>query len=833
MISNMCDDREYVIKYFRGIERYRSRYLKIKPNSDEDVVMEKGLESDRQREILLSMLLSNHSIHDPFIQSSLRMMRDREVDDLLNLKLPISPAVYLMGIPDPTGLLKADEVYVGRHGEHNIQAGDNVCVARFPLVRSKAIQLFLVVGQHSKARQELDKYFGDMNGVVVFASGCTGEMHSQQRQNVSINECPVSCMNGDYDGDLYFITSHKEIVGALLEKRGSENDVKMEDECLRMKEISLHGPYDNSSNEISIVFDLPCSPGTDAPSPRQNRNDTSIVMPVIPSKIQPSTSQRLNRNNAGTNGVDGSSNNKVISLLKSCPENLTPEDLAIGFCVEFIYSMSPSMFISTFIEGKLGYSGKEAISNDVPSKESVGKWSSFWINAADKGGIDSSMASTYAELHDIALQCRKYPPFCTYSTILPSDSDTRLALSLQNSTYDHRSSPHYLMKEASKSFESSSVLGKLFNLSRSLCDGISLSFNGCPDVHAEGISSMDGIINTFIFSLDPDLRYAQSSDFIQLAQKLHDEFLAEKSVCNTSCAGAGGFRVTITNRSTTTPTPKCEIFTGSVSAVPTSLRILSDRFKRLFQEIAVSISSRLDRPVQSVQASLASALYEVSYLAATHALDSIKRQRRESEVLTNMRYNESKGVVKATNTDKSGAKYDGNHSSGGDFGDSGKKMRDFSISAECSKMCKAMSRSLTVPWSICGYVLNILKIEAIAKQRLEKDVQRTFNSGALPLVNGLTVDLLVAKNLDEIKLKPAMSLSFNLPPTLDSSHSQIENQNMNPQTIGTASSILPATTTDKIKRDKDKMQQLLFMEHKSTMGLLKDDGVLEKLLLST
>merc|ERR1711871_1177002 len=152
-----------------------------------------------------------------------------------------------------------------------------------------------------------------MNGVVVFASGCTGEMHSQQRQNVSINECPVSCMNGDYDGDLYFITSHKEIVGALLEKRGSENDVKMEDECLRMKEISLHGPYDSSSNEISIVFDLPCSPGTDAPSPRQNRNDTSIVMPVIPSKIQPSTSQRLNRNNAGTNGVDGSSNNKVIS----------------------------------------------------------------------------------------------------------------------------------------------------------------------------------------------------------------------------------------------------------------------------------------------------------------------------------------------------------------------------------------------------------------------------------------------------------------------------------------------------------------------------------------
>ena len=76
--------------------------------------------------------------------------------------------------------------------------------------------------------------------------------------------------------------------------------------------------------------------------------------------------------------------------------------------------MSPPMFITTFVDGKLGYSGKNAISNDVPSKEAVGRWSNLWIAAGDKDGIDSRLASTYAELHDIALQYRSWHPFFIY-----------------------------------------------------------------------------------------------------------------------------------------------------------------------------------------------------------------------------------------------------------------------------------------------------------------------------------------------------------------------------------------------------------------------------------
>ena len=823
LISHMCHSRDHAVQYFRGIERHKSINIRISSNKvDEDNQEKEGLESDRLRGILLSMLLSNHSIHDPYIQSSMRTFRDREIDDLLSLKLPISPAVYLMGIPDPTGLLKANEVYVGRHGDHNISAGDVVCVTRFPLVRSKAIRSFHVVGQHCEAREQLDIFFAERVGMVVFASGGT-----INDQNV-INECPVGSMGGDYDGDLYFVTSQKEIVGSFIkaQKSGKEGV----DHCTQVE---------NDADEISIVFDLPLSPGTETPSPPRRQQDTSMVMPVIPSRIQPSTFHSNKDaikivDNIGSDGI-----NSFTKLLMSSPATLTPEELSIGFCLEFIYSMSPPMFITTFVDGKLGYSGKNAISNDIPSKEAVGRWSNLWIAAVDKDGIDSRLASTYAELHDIALQYRKHPVFCSYSSILEDRSGLDSIESFHNSPCNNIEYPHYLMKEASKSFESTSTLGKLFNLTRILCDGIPLAFNGCPGVYTDNIRSTGSVLDSFVFSLDPDLRCAQSSDFIILAQKLYDEYLTEKSMCNSSGAGAGGFRVSIVNRSASSSMPKCEIFTGSVASTPTSVRTLSDRYKRLFQELVVSIATRLDRPVLSVQAALASALYEVSYLAATNALDGIKRQRKEMYSSSTSSSLSDYDVENADKSKNDHIKRSGNNndSSNGSNG-SGGKIKDFSIHAECSKIIKAISRSLAVPWSICGYVLNNIKSDAVAKRRLEKDVKckgmfTCKNSSTLPLVNGLTVDLLVAKSLDELKLQPAFSLSFNAPSDTIQSHS--ESQNVHPQINNIASSNLSASTStstsEKIKRDKDKMHQLLMMEHTSTLGLLNDDGGVENLLL--
>ena len=89
LISHMCHSRDHAVQYFRGIERHKSINIRISSNKVEEDNQEKeGLESDRLRGILLSMLLSNHSIHDPYIQSSMRTFRDREIDDLLSLKLP-------------------------------------------------------------------------------------------------------------------------------------------------------------------------------------------------------------------------------------------------------------------------------------------------------------------------------------------------------------------------------------------------------------------------------------------------------------------------------------------------------------------------------------------------------------------------------------------------------------------------------------------------------------------------------------------------------------------------------------------------------------------------
>ena len=125
--------------------------------------------------------------------------------------------------------------------------------------------------------------------------------------------------------------------------------------------------------------------------------------------------------------------------------------------------------------------------------------------------------------------------------------------------------------------------------------------------------------------------------------------------------------------------PKCEIFTGSVASTPTSVRTLSDRYKRLFQELVVSIATRLDRPVLSVQAALASALYEVSYLAATNALDGIKRQRKEMYSSSTSSSLSDYDVENADKSKNDHIKRSGNNndSSNGSNG-SGGKIKDFS-----------------------------------------------------------------------------------------------------------------------------------------------------------
>ena len=51
-------------------------------------------------------------LSEPYVQATIQQLLDRRVDALLDLRLTVAPAAYLMGVPDPTHTLAPNEVYV-------------------------------------------------------------------------------------------------------------------------------------------------------------------------------------------------------------------------------------------------------------------------------------------------------------------------------------------------------------------------------------------------------------------------------------------------------------------------------------------------------------------------------------------------------------------------------------------------------------------------------------------------------------------------------------------------------------------------------------------------
>jgi hypothetical protein len=179
ILKEMCESKSAAIRYFRSIEQYRTGYY------DEDAIL-LDTDTDRNRRLIVGMLLSGHEISDPFIQCSLRLLRDRELEESLRLRITVPRSFYLMGIPDPSGVLHKDEVYLGR----NVYPGDEVIITRFPLLSSLAVRRFRVLSEGPR-RTTLDAFFSGRGGVVVFSSCGDDDCLS-----------PVDPMNGDYDGDL-------------------------------------------------------------------------------------------------------------------------------------------------------------------------------------------------------------------------------------------------------------------------------------------------------------------------------------------------------------------------------------------------------------------------------------------------------------------------------------------------------------------------------------------------------------------------------------------------------------------------------------------------------
>jgi len=241
-----------------------------------------------------------------------------------------------------------------------------------------------------------------------------------------------------------------------------------------------------------------------------------------------------------------------------------------------------------------------------------------------------------------------------------------------------------MMKPPQKSYISSSIVGRLFDLCRSLSDEIPGSFLvhrlECDSSESESEARppegafTESLLDSFRFSLDSNLRYPHSGDFVHLAQRIHDSFLAERGrACVLSAGTESSFQ-----------TDSGDI--SEVSQLVGRLNAVTVRFKRFFHEIVIRVSTRLSRPPQAVSCALASAVYEISYMAAIHALEGFKRRLKEKV------------------PDDLGSKV---------------KEKSCKVTAESSKICKTMLKSLQVPWLICGHVLNEIKSYAVAKQRAE------------------------------------------------------------------------------------------------------------------
>lgn len=676
ILANICESKRGAINYFRYTERHR-----ISLCSDDSAGESEG---DRTRRLIMSMLLSGHDITDPYIHSSLRLIRDRELEDMLRLRVPISSSLYLMGIPDPIGVLGSNEVYLsGIDGDFM----NNVIVTRFPLVKAEALRVFSVISNGSK-RESLQQFFGGRGGVIVFSTqGKTS---------------PIEVMGGDFDGDLYFVSSDERLLSALPD-------------IIHRLPLEVDAPADVNADTISLDFELPVSPSTQqeyvstTPSLPNDISIASVDIPCVASVVLDLASEF-----DSTNADFSFKASPAYRILTTRPvDHVELTDFTTALFLEFLYSSSQTKFMKTFC----GVNPKEVVYN-FPAKESVGKWCNLWLASADLFGTSSSVSEVTAMLHNIALQSRKYTPFTTYRDICNKASLC--------SSSEPVGQPHYMMKSAQKSFVSSSVVGRIFDLCCALSDEIPGSFSmctgNCKSIKSDTLSApmSENILDSFRFSLDSDLRVLHSGDFLHMAQRIYDSFIAERSRAS-AVSSAGGESGHFEN-------DPGEI--SELSQTISRLHIVTVRFKRFFHEITLRVSSRTARPVHAISYELASALYEVSYLAAVHSLDGFKRRLREKFK-------------------------DGHHNPNKDKG------KTLGVTAESSKVCKALLKCFQVPWLICENFLNDIKNRMIVKRRVEQSISASHRSEYL-FECTTTVESLLA-GVDESKLQPAMSLSFNPP----------------------------------------------------------------------
>jgi len=152
-----------------------------------------------------AMLNAGHGVEEAYIQKTLLGLRSRALTKLQQGRVLCPSSLYIVGQPDPLGVLMPDEVFIshglpeGHEGLPKEGAEDGVyegrvLLARHPIHNPAHMQAFQAVKQPA-----LQAFLGPRAGVLFFS--------------VQGTPSPASRLSeGDMDGDTYFVCMHKGIV---------------------------------------------------------------------------------------------------------------------------------------------------------------------------------------------------------------------------------------------------------------------------------------------------------------------------------------------------------------------------------------------------------------------------------------------------------------------------------------------------------------------------------------------------------------------------------------------------------------------------------------------
>lgn len=314
----------------------------------------KGNETCERGHKIARMLDSGFTVEESYIQFALKDIQAKELSRIFDLKLWCSPAVYLMGVPDPTGSLDFDEIYIATQQSYpEQQFGSHVLVTRFPLLKSSAIRKFRVAsGLKSRA---INNFFTGRHGVIVFSTSPTYPSHAYT--------------GGDFDGDLYLIIGQKDIVNSVnnddfaskfqVSKDISESEPVSDVAC---------GPCSSSSVILDdeLICASCCSEDEQVKTIKEENssdesfrsNETEDFVFTLPSNFDSFKKEKEETLHKSCTRNTDSPNiaSELEILLGGIPEKMSAIDFCDAIFWEFIYyALGPRKFINVFLKSVRKY----------------------------------------------------------------------------------------------------------------------------------------------------------------------------------------------------------------------------------------------------------------------------------------------------------------------------------------------------------------------------------------------------------------------------------------------------------------------------------------------